>query len=303
MTSPPFLERLLTAEPPLRVTSPRSLRSFLLSEPTDDTIALAALAGHGADRLGWSFAGGYEAALRRLDPTIPRGRLTALCATEEGGGHPRAIRTRLEQVAGNRWKLTGTKMFVTLGAEAELLLVVAVLRDLVAGHPQLRVARVPSHRSGVTIRPASELPFAPEITHAAVTFDAVELDESEIIRGDGYSDFLKPFRTIEDLHVLASTLGFALCIARSSSWGQGWMEEAAALLMLLKTLNGEPPLGPTTHIALAGAFTAARRLLAAAPWDKVEPSCRTLWERDRPLLDVASKVREARRQAAWQSLH
>ncbi len=54
------------------------------------------------------------------------GHLVALAATEEGGGHPRAIKTALARTPdGAAWQLTGDKGFVTLGTEADVLLVVA----------------------------------------------------------------------------------------------------------------------------------------------------------------------------------
>src|SRR3954464_502166 len=55
-----------------------------------------------ADRLGFAFASGYAEALRALVPDLPPGSITALCATEEGGAHPRAIRTRLSATAHSR---------------------------------------------------------------------------------------------------------------------------------------------------------------------------------------------------------
>jgi hypothetical protein len=66
------------------------------------SIDRAIAGGVRADRLGFAFAGGYAAALAALVPGLTG--IAALCATEEGGAHPRAIHTRLE---ANR--LTGKK--------------------------------------------------------------------------------------------------------------------------------------------------------------------------------------------------
>jgi hypothetical protein len=49
-------------------------------------------------------------------------------------------------------------------------------------------------------------------------------------------------------------------------------------------------------------MTGAQRLLDGAAWDRVERSVRAGWERDRPLLHVASTVRAARLDAAWRAL-
>ena len=70
----------------------------------------------------------------------------------------------------------------------------------------------------------------------------------------------------------------------------------------LRALGGAPPSRAETHLVLAGALAATRRLLDAAPWAHAGASVRESWQRDRPLLDVASAVRAARREAAWKTL-
>jgi acyl-CoA dehydrogenase len=269
------------------------------------TVERAAAGGLAATSLGWAFACGYLAALERLVPRVTEGGavLAALCATEEGGGHPRAIRTSLvRREDSTGWRLDGRKTWVTLGTEADVLLVVASTGASPEGRNQLRVARVPSTRPGVRLEPAAPLPFAAEIAHARVAFEAVAVDDSELLPGDGYADVLKPFRTIEDLHVLTAALGWGVRVARSSRWERAWIEEAVVLALALHEIDAMPALAPETHVALAGIFGAARRLLDGAAWPSCDASTRAAWERDRALLDVASAVRAARRHAAWQTL-
>src|SRR5262245_6416593 len=59
------------------------------------TAERAAAGGFASDRLGFAFATGYQAALVALCPELPADHVSGLCATEEGGNHPRAIQTRL----------------------------------------------------------------------------------------------------------------------------------------------------------------------------------------------------------------
>src|SRR4051812_15441573 len=91
------------------------------TEPFDRAFA----AGACADRLGFAFAAGYAEALRVLVPALPPGSIAALCATEEGGVHPRAIRTRLEATGPGRYALSGRKKWATVATAASSLLVVA----------------------------------------------------------------------------------------------------------------------------------------------------------------------------------
>jgi hypothetical protein len=297
-----LVRALLAGPTPPAISSPATLKEWLLQAPAN-SIDRAALGGLGASGVGWAFACGYEAALGWLDPEATRGgALAALCATEEGGGHPRAIRTSLAPAPTGGHVLSGRKSWVTLGAHAEALLVVATTGLDARGRNRLRVARIPSTRSGVSLEPGGSTPFAPEITHARARFEQVAVDETELLAGDGYDTVLKPFRTIEDAHVTAAVVGWATGIARANGWEHGWMEEAAALLVTLRVVGGAPPSRSETHLLLAGALTASRRLLDAAPWSHAPEAVRVAWQRDRPLLDVASAVRAARLAAAWQDL-
>ncbi len=294
---------LLTGAADASIASAIALRAHV-ARAAEDTIERAALGGLAASGVGWAFACGYQAALARLDPAATHdGALAALCATEEGGGHPRAIRTTLTpNSAGGPYALTGRKAWVTLGADADVLLVVASVGLDPQGLNRLRVARVPSSRPGVRLEPGAATPFAPEIGHARAMFEEVLVDEREILLGDGYEATLKPFRTIEDAHVMAAVLGWGIGVGRRSAWERAWLDEAVALVVALRAIGAGLPSDPGTHIALSGAMTGAQRLLEGAAWDRVEPAVRAAWERDRPLLHVASTVRAARLDAAWRAL-
>jgi acyl-CoA dehydrogenase len=294
---------LLTAGADASITSAASLRAYLARAP-GDTIDRATLGGLAASGVGWAFASGYEAALARLDPDGTKdGALAALCATEDGGGHPRAIRTTLTPNGEvGSYALTGRKAWVTLGAEAEVLLVVATTGLDAQGRNRLRVARVPATRAGVRLEAGSVTPFAPEIGHARAVFEEVRVGDADLLPGDGYATVLKPFRTIEDAHVMAALLGWAIGVGRRSGWERAWLDEAVMLVVALRGIGAAPPSEPGTHVALAGALASTKRLLGAGAWDRAAGPVRAGWERDRPLLDIASNVRAARHEAAWRAL-
>jgi alkylation response protein AidB-like acyl-CoA dehydrogenase len=297
-----FIHGLAAGTQTIRIRSASDLRASRAAEEGAHTVDQAALAGLIADGMGWAFAAGYEAALVRLDPEGMRGGvLGSLCATEEGGGHPRAIRTSLAPRDGG-FALSGQKSYVTLGDAADVLLVVASVGDDSEGRNRLRVARVPSRRRGVTVSEAPASPFVPEIAHAKATFEDVAIHPHEILPGDGYGDALKPFRTIEDVHVMVAILGWAIGVGRASHWPRSWLDEALALVVTFRAVSDEPPLAPETHIALAGAQSLARRLLGEAAWSQCEEATAARWERDRPLLEVAKGVRGARLEAAWRAM-
>ncbi len=302
MTSPEFVHALVSGEGLPTIGSAADLRAHVAAVEPGDTVERAATGGRGANGLGWAFACGYEAALRRIPGAGVQGHLACLAATEEGGGHPRAIRTKLTQRDGGGWELTGDKAWVTLGTDADLLLVVATTGQDDRGRNRLRAARVPSTRAGVTLQPGAPLPFAPEIAHARLQLRAVHVADDEVLAGDGYDDLLKPFRTIEDTHVMAAALGWALSVGLASGWEHAWTERTLAVLLALRDIGRADPSGPGTHVALAGAMDLAGTQLSGADWSRAPEAVRTCWERDRPLLDVARKVRAARLESAWRAL-
>ena len=255
-----------------------------------------------ADRLGFAFAGGYAEALRALVPDLPAGALASLCATEDGGGHPRAIRTRLVATGAGRYTLSGRKKWATVASAAASLLVVASTGED-AGINRLRVVRVPASAPGLRLSP-SAAPFVPEIPHAEVELDSVSVSDADLLPGDGYDEYLKPFRTIEDIHVHGALAGYLLGVARRHRLSCELHERLLALAVALRGLAHAGPKAATTHAALAGTLELARAAVG-----ELEPAWAALggdewarWQRDRPLLQVAGKARAARRDRAWSIL-
>ncbi len=257
----------------------------------------AAAGGFLADRIGYAFLAGYRAALFRLDPTLSR---ASLCASEEGGAHPRSIKTRLEERDG-AFVLDGDKTFATLASSAETLLVVAS-RGAREGRNWLQIARIPATREGVAIRDRDPIEFAPEIRHARVAFRNVRVSPEEILEGDGYERVLKPFRTIEDIHVLAGWLGHVVRLARAHGESRELTERSLGAISALRDLSPADPASPAAHLALAGVLSVVAGIADALSLSGADEETRARWQRDLPLLAVANTARELRRNAAWNAL-
>lgn len=263
------------------------------------TVDCAIAAGAAADRLGWAFVAGYHQALLRLVPGLDAHQPTALAATESGGGRPSAIETRLER-EGTQWRLSGEKSFVTLGAYARQVLVVASCGQRPAdGRNDLRLVRVDAARAGLVFEPLPSIPFAPEIAHARLSLNNVLVDDSEVLEGDGYARYLKPFRTIEDLHVVGAVLGY-LTRAAYRSDAREHMLELLTLIATVRHLAERRPDDAEAHLTLAGVFASLRRFVGQLDFVHVLPAEERLrWERDQPLLSVANHARQQRTEAAW----
>jgi acyl-CoA dehydrogenase len=302
-----ILRRLLAG--PLEVipvadVSAWRLRHAQVSAPFHTPVERALAGGFFADRLGYAFISGYGEALRQLfgDGNTPLDEAAALCATEEGGAHPKALKTQLVP-DGDGFRLTGDKHFVTFGPLARVLFVVAS-EGAGSGRNRLTVVRIPANRDGVQVTPLPELSFVPEIPHASVRFTAARVEASERLPGDGYEAYLKPFRTVEDCHVMAAFLGWLVQLGRRFAFPQPILQELALLVAAVTTLAAAPPLEPALHVALGGFLERLDQLVSACEphLAAIDPETRARWERDRSLLRVAGRVRAQRLSAAWQRL-
>jgi len=290
--------------------------SFATRCPFTGSVERALWSGFHADRLGYAFAAGYGSALARLFAHASRAQMSAstpsqrserplaartcLCATEAGGGHPRAIATRLDK-RGGALILEGEKTFATLATHSDELLVVASRGIEADGKNRLRVVRVRPDAPGVTMTAREPTPFAPEIPHAVVRFSGVVIEPADMLPGDGYDHWLKPFRTIEDTHVLAATVGYLLGAARANGFSRAAQAELTSLALSLVDVGARDPLHALTHVVLAGLFASAKRTIAAlAPeWERAPEDERARWNRDLPLLGIAEGVRAKRTEAAF----
>lgn len=268
--------------------------------PFDAAVQVAA----SVDRLGLAFAAGYSAALEQLIPDVILP--CALCVTEADGNHPRAIKASLEASdTGSGYTLDGTKTFVTFGAMAKTLIVAARVGEQSDGKPELAVVRIPADREGVSLHELPAISIVPEIPHAWVEFHEVSVDAGERMNGDGYLDYVKPFRTVEDIHVLATASAYLLGLAKRCAGAAEWMSELCAAIVTLDLLRAAPPSDPGVHVALHGVTQSLSRLFSdkvfAKIWEAAPAEERARWERDRKLLRVANAAREARfRKAALQ---
>jgi acyl-CoA dehydrogenase len=265
--------------------------------------AAAVLVASRVDRLGLAFAVGYPAALQQLLPGTPHP--SALCVTEDDGNHPRAMKTTLERV-GARDELNGTKSFVTFANRAKALLIAAKVGERPDGRPDLALVRIPADREGISLQVHPPTPFAPEVPHARLELRHVEVRAEERLSGDGYLGYVKPFRTVEDIHVLGAAAAYLIGMSRRAGGSPELLADLGATLLALDPLSTAPPLDPRVHLLLHGVY---QRLLSlvdgaglAAVWRAAPEEERGRWQRDRRLLDVAARARRARFERATEEL-
>lgn len=266
--------------------------------------ARAVAGGAEADRLRWAFASGYQAALRALVPSLPDETIAAFCVTEAEGNFPRAIHATLTP-EGSGFRLSGEKRWATLGPGGGLFIVVAREAGSDAARPFLKAVRVESGMPGLSVVEMPPTGFLPEVTHAKVRLDNVRVEAPAVLEGDGYAQYTKPFRTIEDIHVHAACIAWLVAEARRRGWPAAWAERALMLLHALAGIAKLDPRAPSTHIALGGALATGEGLVleADALWAiAAEDPAALRWARDRSIFGVAGKARAQRLAAAWARL-
>jgi hypothetical protein len=272
-----------------RLPHPAALEDWfaeLRSSGTDGTVELAILGGRLAATPGLAFLAGYQAALRRLWPAAPEG-LGALCATENRKLRPADMQTRLDELS-----LTGSKDFVTAGSAAAWLLVPA--RDEAPGdRPHLSLCVVGCDERGVFIEEGPRLPLVPDIPHGRLRLEQAPCRR---LAGDGWNDYVKPFRTIEDLHVLAALVSWLYGVGLECGWPQRLQLLLLGVLAGAAEVSRMPPTEPATHLVLASLdaqFAAMATELDAALVSGPE-QWRRLWQRDHGILKLARSAQAKR---------
>lgn len=285
---------LLHAVP--RQLAPSSLRDWFaaLEAETTAPLALAVRGGRVAASPGLAFLAGYQAALRALWPQAPRG-LGALCATEGRQMRPAELQTR---VADGR--VSGRKGFVIAAEEVQWLLVAA--REEAEGEsPRLAMLQLPADAAGVRLEAGPSLGMIPDVPHARLQLEAAP---AERLPGDGWSDYVKPFRSFEDLYIHAALLAWFWSLGEECDWPQGLRLRLLAQLAAACELARQNLREPGSHLLLAGLFAEFAALrpeleaaLAAGPaqWNQ-------LWLRDRGVFELAGVARAKRLQQALQAL-
>lgn len=271
------------------------------AEPADQAL----IGGIIADRVGYAFAAGYQAALRRMDPGLPEDRICCLSVTEEGGGHPRAVKATFTPIDGsNAFALSGKKKWATLSSAGSIALAVASMGTDAEGRNRLRVARVDLGARGVTVISMPPPPFVPEIRHCRLEFDDVRVEADHFLPGDGYTQYVKPFRTLEDTHVGCAVLAYVLSVAFRYDWPRELREELLHLIVSLRAMAMADPSSPAVHLALEGLLRARQELMQRTEpcWKQVDAEVRERWQRDAALTSIAGNVRAQRTNTAWEKL-
>ena len=247
---------------------------------------LAVAGGRRMATPGLAFLVGYQAALRMLWPSAPLS-LGALCATEQRSLRPADMHTRLTDL-----RLSGAKDFVTAGDAADWLLIAARSEEAGAT-PRLSLAVVYPGEPGVTVEKLPALPLMPDISHGRLHLDGALC---ELLAGDGWDAYVKPFRTLEDVYVLSAMTAWLYGVGQDSDWPQTLQLRLLALLAGCAEMSRQPPNNPAGHVLLGGLFAQfdALKTEIDQALSEGDPQWAQMWQRDQAVMQLASGARAKR---------
>ncbi|MCX7079593.1 MAG: acyl-CoA dehydrogenase [Pseudomonas sp.] len=235
---------------------------------------------------GLAFLVGYQAALRMLWPSAPPS-LGALCATEQRSLRPSDMQTRLDDL-----RLSGHKDFVTAGDAADWLLIAARC-EAPGESARLSLAVVYPDEPGVRLEKLPAIPLMPDISHGRLFLDNALC---ELLAGDGWDAYVKPFRTLEDIYVLSAMSAWLYGVGQDCDWPQSLQLRLLALLAGCAEVSRQGPSSNAGHVLLGGLFAQFDSLKAELndAFNDGPAQWAELWLRDRAVLDLATGARAKR---------
>lgn len=260
--------------------------------------------GFFANSVGQAFINGYEVAIQCLTGIDTRESIAAFCVTENKSTHPASMLSCLSVDNKGNYTLSGKKDFVTLAGDAKKLLVAVNFGVSAVGQKIIKLVEVNVACSGVSIQLLPALPFVPDVTHGVVSFDSVVIEPSYILSGDGYSDYVKPFRWLEDINVFMSVSAYLFKLTMAFDWPEEAKVEMISLLTSLSGLHRMKADDPVAHIVMFNQTEALDKWLERydEAWNGVSEDIVVCWKRDIALLKIATRARKARYKNAISAL-
>lgn len=262
--------------------------------------------GYIANSAAYAFWAGLQSGLQSLFIDLPANCAAAFCVTEASGNHPRDIKSTIRNSGKASktnacWLLNGEKHYISGAFEADLFIVAASEGINSIGKNCLRMILVDSKSPGLSVNLMSNLKILPEVRHGIVCFNNVEVTEDKILPSDAYTDYIRPFRTVEDLFVIIAVLGYLCRLSRVYDWPKSFSEKIISLIVCERTLCVSDPAAAWVHIALGGLLEDIIKFFKELEpcWKMTDEKVRSCWERDIAIMNIASEARAKRLEKAW----
>lgn len=280
---------------------PTWYRELQQATTSTDPFSLALIGGRTSPSFSHAFLAGYQAALRALIPKAPLG-LGAFCLSETNGNSPSQLQTQWQPQG-----LSGHKRFVTAGEWAQWLLVIAQQPNstpAASERPLIKAVLIQCAEQTATaleFMPNPPLAFMPDLPHGQVKFAQAQ---GQVLPGDGWTDYSKVFRTLEDAYVLAATVAWLYQAAIIEHWPDTLIISFLGIIASLKEGLALGVQDHMAHVVLESAFMQFDDLefeLSAAMLKHQSPLLAE-WKRDKVVMNLGRKARAVRLEQALSKL-
>ena len=277
---------------------------------TDSSLSLpleleSAYGGFFANSVGQAFVAAYEVALQRLTGVDTRESTASFCITENKSTHPADMQTILSLDNEGCYSISGKKDFVTLAQDAKKLFVAARSGVTNTGRSKIKLVNIPIDAAGVKVQLLPDLPFVSDVSHGVVSFDSVLVKHEDLFSGDGYANYVKPFRWFEDINVFMAVSAYLFKLSLAFKWPVKARIEMMSLLASLSSLQKMKADSSTAHIVMFELTDSLDKWLLRYDdaWCNVPEAFVQAWRRDLALLKVATRARKARYKNAIMELN
>jgi len=231
------------------------------------------------------FACAYRCAMQILIPELRTNQWAAMCVTEEAGNHPKHIQTYLKG-----GEIYGSKSFVTMGDLAKQLIVL-VKQGEKNDRPDLKAVLVDSEQDGVQIQSFGPLNMLSDVPHSKVDFERAN---ATVLAGDGYQDYSKVFRTIENVCVLLASSAFIFSLSKRNDLPLSIAQQSLSLVGQLYAMSLYE--SPWLHVYLDKVYQDFDELILSfeSHFDEFDNDFVEAWHKDKKLFKLAQSARRIR---------
>ncbi|GLQ30962.1 hypothetical protein [Litoribrevibacter albus] len=166
------------------------------------------LSGTSSNSTSSAFWCGYQSAIQMLFGRFLNNEIASIVVNEHRSFKPSDWITEIEKKS-EAFVLVGKKDFITAPDQIDLLLVAANEQGYESKASKL--CKVKRNIDGLSLVDLN-MPVFKDLKKSKGVFSRLELAHDEVLPGDGYDWFVKPFRVVEDFYVSLSMLGYLIKI-------------------------------------------------------------------------------------------
>lgn len=245
--------------------------------------------------IGQAFSIGYRCALQALVPQLNQHEWAAFCVAEKSGSHPKKLTTTVS----SEGILNGDKSFVFMADRARQIVVISVdektLGQSAQGQPKLLASLLQIPNDHAAISPLPKMVMIPDVPHGKLLLKGAH---STLLEGDGYLDYSKCFRWLEDRYLLMGFTALILSKVKRYNLDDELIDECMLIIGALFSLRDKEDAWGT--LMLNGAYLKFQQLLKGfeKQFEYLPKDFSERWLIDKKVFALTEEVRRIKRAKA-----